>query len=115
MPRAPRRCPGGNGTCTERIRPPAKYCAEHTVSWRTKTASSENAQTPEWRRIQPKILDRDGHRCQIRYEGRCIGTATTVDHVVPVAHGGTNEPSNLRAACRPCNEHKGRTADRWTW
>ena len=30
-----------------------------------------------------------------------------VDHVVPVARGGTNEPENLQAACAACNRRKG--------
>lgn len=112
MPRAPRRCPGAQGTCTNRIHPPAKYCPDHTVNWRHQTASARNTQTAEWRRIQPLILRRDHYRCQIQYEGRCLGTADTVDHIRAVARGGGNNPENLRAACRPCNEHKGRTEDR---
>ena len=31
----------------------------------------------------------------------------TVDHVMPVARGGSDEPSNLVAACRRCNGRKG--------
>ena len=31
----------------------------------------------------------------------------TVDHVVPVARGGTNDPSNLVASCLLCNISKG--------
>jgi 5-methylcytosine-specific restriction endonuclease McrA len=31
----------------------------------------------------------------------------TVDHVVPLARGGTDHPSNLVVACRPCNMKKG--------
>ena len=34
---------------------------------------------------------------------KCIGHATTVDHIIAKAHGGTDHPSNLRAACAPCN------------
>jgi len=30
-----------------------------------------------------------------------------VDHVIPLAHGGTDELANLAAACYRCNEHKG--------
>jgi hypothetical protein len=30
-----------------------------------------------------------------------------IDHVVPVAHGGLNTPSNLRLSCRKCNRAKG--------
>lgn len=30
-----------------------------------------------------------------------------VDHVTPVALGGTNDLTNLTTACRPCNQKKG--------
>jgi 5-methylcytosine-specific restriction endonuclease McrA len=31
----------------------------------------------------------------------------TMDHVTPLSHGGTNDPSNLVAACKPCNSSRG--------
>jgi 5-methylcytosine-specific restriction endonuclease McrA len=31
----------------------------------------------------------------------CGERATTVDHITPRAEGGTDDPSNLRALCRP--------------
>lgn len=56
-----------------------------------------------WKRIRSQILERDGHRCQIRSHG-CLGTATEVDHILPVSLGGPwYDPDNLRASCRPCN------------
>jgi len=30
-----------------------------------------------------------------------------IDHVLPIAKGGTNDPSNLVASCRACNQKKG--------
>lgn len=60
------------------------------------------------KRLRFEILRRDNHTC--RY---CGGAAPdfklTVDHVVPVALGGTNEPSNLVAACADCNSGKSAT------
>jgi 5-methylcytosine-specific restriction endonuclease McrA len=57
------------------------------------------------------ILERDRFRC--RYCG-LDGMASfenslimTVDFVIPRAHKGKKEPSNLVAACRPCNVLKG--------
>lgn len=33
----------------------------------------------------------------------CRATADTIDHVIPIARGGTNWPANLRPACKSCN------------
>lgn len=64
---------------------------------------------PISRRVRFEILRRDGHTC--RY---CGGTAPdvvlTVDHVIPVALGGSNDPSNLVTACRDCNSGKTSTS-----
>lgn len=43
------------------------------------------------------------------YGGKCWmcgAEATDTDHVKPLAHGGSNWPSNLRPACRSCNRSK---------
>ena len=57
------------------------------------------------KRLRYAILRRDNHAC--RYCGAAAPDATlTVDHVIPVALGGTDEPSNLVTACEPCNGGK---------
>lgn len=57
-------------------------------------------------KVRPAILARDGYRCRIRGQG-CTGEATEVDHIVPPAKGGAvYDPTNLRAACKPCNSSK---------
>jgi hypothetical protein len=49
------------------------------------------------------IFDRDGWICQ-----RCGSHQNlTVDHVVPRAKGGTDDPSNLQTLCGSCNSSKG--------
>lgn len=57
------------------------------------------------KRLRYEILRRDNHTC--RY---CGATAPdvklTVDHVLPVALGGSDEPTNLVAACGDCNAGK---------
>lgn len=35
-----------------------------------------------------------------------VGSAETVDHIVPVSRGGSNAWSNLVGCCRQCNELK---------
>lgn len=57
------------------------------------------------RRLRFEVLRRDGYAC--RYCGsKAPEVELTVDHVVPVALGGSDEPSNLVAACRDCNAGK---------
>ena len=63
--------------------------------------------TGEKRRL--RVLLRDNYECQIRGP-QCEGTANTVDHIHPKAWGGTEDESNLRAACWPCNQRKGARA-----
>lgn len=57
------------------------------------------------KRLRFEILRRDNHTC--RY---CGGSAPdvilTVDHVIPVSLGGSDDPSNLVAACKDCNAGK---------
>ena len=57
------------------------------------------------RRLRFEILRRDGHTC--RYCGASAPDAKlTVDHVLPVALGGSDEPENLTTACTDCNAGK---------
>ena len=106
MPRAPRRCPGNDGTCTNLIRN-ATYCDDHTQAWAGKrTTSSALTNTAAWKRIRVKVLQRDGHRCQIRGPG-CTSHATQVDHILNTAAGGAElDPANLQSACASCNARK---------
>jgi 5-methylcytosine-specific restriction endonuclease McrA len=57
-------------------------------------------------RLRAIVLQRDGHRCQIRKPGICTTIATTADHIVDRAIAGDG-PDNLRAACGPCNFSRG--------
>lgn len=55
-----------------------------------------------WRRLRETVFERDGRECT--YCGATDDLA--VDHVVPLARGGTNDLGNLTPACRPCNSSK---------
>lgn len=35
----------------------------------------------------------------------------SLDHLVPLANGGTNDPSNFQLICKPCNRAKGVFSD----
>lgn len=65
------------------------------------------------------IYDRDHGICQLcgnatRFFRSAFDTpfdvgprAGSADHLIPVSLGGTNDPSNLRWACRTCNCARG--------
>lgn len=54
-------------------------------------------------RIAPIVFERDNFRCVL-----CGATDDlTVDHIVPLALGGTNDLDNLHTLCRSCNCRKG--------
>lgn len=64
----------------------------------------------EWDKLRLTILKRDNHLCQCKFckaEGR-VSPATHVDHVIPKAQGGTDDPSNLQAINKDCHERKTR-------
>lgn len=60
--------------------------------------------------LTPLVFARDEHCCVY-----CGATEDlTVDHVLPISRGGTNDLSNLVTACRPCNSSKNaKTPEEW--
>ncbi|WP_030724066.1 HNH endonuclease [Streptomyces sp. NRRL F-2580] len=57
------------------------------------------------KRLRYEILRRDNHTC--RYCGASApAVPLRVDHVVPVALGGSDIPDNLVTSCEPCNSGK---------
>lgn len=57
------------------------------------------------KRVRYEVLRRDDHAC--RYcGGMAPDVKLTIDHVVPVALGGSDEPTNLVTACADCNAGK---------
>lgn len=55
----------------------------------------------------------DLHNIWMQQKGRCaychrgLREDYTIDHIVAVANGGTNDPSNLQLTCPDCNSDKG--------
>jgi 5-methylcytosine-specific restriction endonuclease McrA len=86
---------------------------------RSKWMSAHNAKKNHARRAAgPKVISvydlaiRDGQRCHLcrRLVDMALkGTAKwgpTIDHLVPVSRGGTNDPANLALAHRYCNTRR---------
>lgn len=62
-------------------------------------------------KIPPKlrfeILKRSNFKCDYCGRGKADGVELQIDHVIAVAMGGLNDPTNLVTACAPCNLGKG--------
>jgi len=56
-----------------------------------------------WEQLRVRILDRDCSLCQPCLRAQRVTVATEVDHIIPKAAGGTDEPSNLQAICNTCH------------
>lgn len=91
----------------------------HISQWTENTDWNEQFQayTVSRRDISPRIpltpevkdhvwIETDGHCSYCGVQLRPFSTFT-IDHVEPVAKGGTNALNNLVAACRSCNSIKG--------
>lgn len=59
-----------------------------------------------WRRKRDRVLDRDGRLCQPCKAAGRLTLADQVDHVVPLAEGGSDDDSNLQAICGGCHKAK---------
>jgi len=76
----------------------------------TKGGTRKAGQGSKWirRSTRSRIYSRDAYCCQ--YCGCHVtpgaGGNATLDHIVPVELGGSNDPSNLVTACLSCNSTK---------
>ena len=84
-------------------------CGEHQLRKSWDRASARNASRPrDWSKRKARVLARDRFTCQ-----QCgAKESLEVDHIVPVARGGSWEPDNLWVLCRPCHKRKTYTEDR---
>lgn len=96
MPRrhAPRVCPTPG--C-----PNDQPCRTHARKPWTGTNRTNRTSTTGWRTKRRRILARDRYTCY-----QCGQHADQVDHLTPVAEGGTDDPANLGAICGTCHDRK---------
>ena len=57
-------------------------------------------------KIRQQVLERDNYTCQMCGRTRFDGVKLEVDHIIPVAKGGSDNISNLQTLCRECNRGK---------
>lgn len=62
------------------------------------------------RKLRHEVFKRDGYRCRECGASK-DETSLEIDHIVPVAKGGTNDIDNLQTLCRECNRMK--HTDEW--
>ncbi|MCV3212787.1 HNH endonuclease [Plectonema radiosum NIES-515] len=55
--------------------------------------------------VRKYVFQRDKYQCQSCGKGN-DETDLTIDHIIPLAHGGQNDISNLQTLCFPCNLQK---------
>jgi 5-methylcytosine-specific restriction endonuclease McrA len=64
--------------------------------------SQRKANSTHWKKIRAKVLAAGGYECV--YCG--ANEKLSVDHVIPISKGGTDEMENLVVACIKCNSKK---------
>lgn len=88
-----------------------RHCDKHahlSKPWATSRRSDKALAGRPWRRLREQILERDSYLCKCddcQNAGRAR-LAHEVDHIIPIARGGTDDPSNLRAINRDCHRMK---------
>ncbi len=97
------------GTTTHR----SGYCEQHQPtdsSWaqwqRRKGSSSQRGYGTDWRKLRFMILERDNHLCQEHLRQGVIKAGNHVDHIIPKAQNGTDDPNNLQTLCKDCHQLK---------
>lgn len=80
---------------------PATRCPAHQAK---RVDTRREADRPAHRAA---YLDPVYRKARARLRGQpcwiCGNPSDTVDHILPLSRGGTNDPANLAPACRSCN------------
>lgn len=75
------------------------------MAWSTTTRYPSN-----WKTLKKATFHRCGGQCEVITEQgtRCPNAATEIDHMTPIAEGGTHQMVNLRGVCQPHHRQKTR-------
>ena len=79
------------------------------MSWehdKYRGSRQERGYDREWEKLRLLILARDNYLCQPCAEDYKVTPATEVDHIIPKAKGGTDDPDNLQSICNDCHRIK---------
>lgn len=100
--------------CGALVKRGQRHCAAHggNANWHAsqqrKGNTTERGYGHSWRKLRARILKRDHYQCQAHKRQGMDVAAQEVDHIVPKAQGGSDDPANLEALCAPC--HRAKTA-----
>ena len=101
-------------SCQALTRNPSR-CDTCQAAWQAQHDQQRGSATQRgydsaWRRTAAQLIANwravNGDWCPGYQVEAHPATNLTVDHIVPKARGGTNDPENLRVLCRPCNSRK---------
>ncbi|QXG81957.1 HNH endonuclease [Rhodospirillum rubrum] len=87
----------------------AVHSSAHQENAPGSTGRIARCRVPGW--LRKAVFYRDQGRCQLCFSDLTglISPAVNVhlDHMVPLASGGSNDPTNFQLACKKCNTSKG--------
>ena len=99
-----------------------QFCKEHKAAHdkeydQQRGTSAERGYGANWQRLRKMVLARQPI-CEDPFgfhkEYNETVAANEVDHITPLADGGSNEMINLQALCKPCHSTKTAAIDgRW--
>jgi len=112
-PKKPCAYPGCPELTTGRYCPRHKKQVEHDYNVYGRSPEQKKRYGSAWRKIRARFLVAHPLCEKCREAGR-LTAATEVHHILPLAHGGTNDEQNLMALCKSCHSRiTAESGDRW--
>lgn len=88
------------------------YCEEHqdladreSRRGRCRESAHRRGYTARYRKVRRRVLQEQPLCVRCLERGK-VTAAEVTHHIVPLAEGGTNDPSNLMPLCRACHDRE---------